>query len=299
MESVESASTVQLYVVLRLAIPAVAALLAIIIARVTSAKDAAAARVIGAGAGVGAIIVHLGFTGIPAIPPIDTVGWIAPAIAAGLLLVLGLVRSPGAGAIALLVVGAATGYLVGKPIWSGLPTGLVGAWIVVFAFAVAIAGAGLGFATQRLHPAAVLAALTLALVGGSIACVASHSAMLSLVMGGFAAATGATVVGGLVLRVPLGGRTLPGVLAVAGGGVMLYAHLYSALPILSALLWGGALVVPALVAIVLPPFRGRSLVALLLAGVLAAGAVGIAQHADDAAESGAGGHDAAEDMYYH
>src|SRR5262249_41890817 len=110
------------------------------------------------------------------------------------------------GALVLLGLGALSGYLVGLPAWSASTP----AWIAPIAVAVAIAGAGLGVAAERLHPVAVLAALTAVLAGGAVACVASHSALLSLILGGFAVAVGATAAAALVLRVSAHGRALPG-----------------------------------------------------------------------------------------
>jgi hypothetical protein len=286
----ESGSSVQLYVALRMvAIPAAAALAAVVIARLGSARDTVSARVLGVGVGAGAIAAHLGIAGFPPIPPIDTIGWIAPAIAVALVLLLVVERSPGAGVAVLLVVGAATGYLIGKPVWSSMSA--AAAWIALVALAVAGAGSGLAFAAERVHPAAVLAAITVALAGSAVACVASHSALLAMVLGGFAVATGAATVGTLVLRVPARGRTLPGVLAVGATAIVLYARLYSALPVPAAALLAAAFLAPAIVA-ALPRFRGRSIVAIVVAAILAAGAAGLALRAGAAAEAGG------DDAYY-
>jgi hypothetical protein len=286
----DSAATVQLYVALRLfVVPAAAAIVAVVAARVTAAQGQAAARLLGAGAGVGAVAAVVGFAGVPPIPPIDTIGWIAPGTALALVLLVLAEGSAAAVGAVLVGLGALSAYLVGRPAWSASTP----AWIAPIAVAVAASGASFGVAAERLHPVAVLAALSVVLAGGAVACVASHSALLALILGGFAVAVGATAAAALVLRVAASGRTLPGVIAVGGGAVLVYARLYASLPALPLLLLGGATVTPAILALA-PRFRGRSIVAVALSAALAAAAAGLALKAGADAEGGAD----AEEMYY-
>jgi len=115
----DSAATVQLYVALRVCIlPTAAVTIVVVAVRMTAAQGTAAARLLGAGGGVGAIAAVVGFAGVSAIPPIDIIGWIASATAAALVLLILVDGSAAASDFVLLGLGGLSGYLVGRPAWS-------------------------------------------------------------------------------------------------------------------------------------------------------------------------------------
>src|SRR5262249_49616049 len=103
----DSAATVQLYIALRLlVVPAAAASVAVLAARMTAQRGGRPARPLGAGGGVGPPAAVVGFAGAPPTPPIDTIGWIAPAIAAAVVLLILAEGSAAAGGLVLLGLGA-------------------------------------------------------------------------------------------------------------------------------------------------------------------------------------------------
>jgi hypothetical protein len=291
----DSGSSVRLYVILRVVlIPAAAGALAILAARLAARRASSVPRILTVGAAVGAALAHLGLAGIPPIPPVDTIGWIPFGTLAAFLLLL-----PAAGRLAdfmaVLVVLGATAFLVGKPVWSQGSVPAAALWIGLMAVGGAIAVDGLAWSAERLPPTPMLIAVLLTTVGASISCVASHSALLAMLLGGVAATLGALAFGGLILKVKVGGRGVFGVLVVTAAGVVLYARLYSALPAAATILLCASLFAPIAVA-ALPRFRGRVVLAPILAAVLAVGAAYIANRAG--ADKEAGG-DSGDDLYYH
>ncbi len=262
-------------------VPAAPGTLAVAAARLAAGRARVARnRLLIIGAALGAGAAHLGLAGVPSLPPADTIGWIPLGTAAAALLLL-----PGAGRraelAAILAVMAATAWLVGKPVWSQASAPAAVTWIAALAAGGALAIDGLRWSSERLAPAAALFALVATLVGASLACAADHSLLVALMLGGIAANAGALAVGGQILGARPSGRGVFGVWVVAGAALVLYAHLYDELPSSVTMLLAASLVAPVAVAL-LPRFRGRSLLAPILAAALALGAAFASFTAQDA-----------------
>jgi hypothetical protein len=289
----------QIYLALRIVIiPAGLTALALVAARAVADRPGLAARLVALGAGAGVLGALIGLVGVPPLPPTDSIGWI-PIAALVTLLVLPFLEGRDRGvAIATVVIAAAAAFLVGRPAWSAAGAGTTALGIAGMMAAVTAVAWGLAWSSStRLAPIAVYLAFTVAAVGGALSAVFSHSALLAMVLGGIAATAGTLAIGGAVLGVTVRGRAVAGLLAIPAAGVVLYARLFSALPVVSLLLLVAAALAPALAAAV-PSFRGRSALAIVVAAVLAAGAATAAMRAGQAAEDAAGGHDASEDLYY-
>lgn len=289
---------IHLFLALRIVvIPAGIAALALVCARSLTRRPDTATRMAALGGGAGVLAALIGLAGLPPVPPVDSIGWVPIATGLAIVAVPFLGRGPGILGV-LVVIAAAAAYLIGKPAWSTAGAGVTALGIAGTAVAVVAVSAGLAWSAVRLHPTAVYLGFTVAAIGAALSCVLSHSALLAMICGGIAATAGTLAVGGAILRVPLRGAAVAGLLALPAAGVLLYARLFSALPALTVVLLVAAGLAPALAA-ALPHFRGRSIAAIVLAAVFAAGAATVAMRAGTAAEDAAGGHDDADDLYKH
>lgn len=276
-------TSVQLDLLLRIVVfPAAAGAIAVLLARFLVTREAPRAALLAIGAAAGAVVAYLGLAGVPRWPPIDSIGWIPLATVAALIALLAVSRAPDRrpllGVAALIVVAAGAAYLVGKPAWTRMGLGSAAPWIALAALAVGAVAQGLTWSAERLHPAAVGGGLLATTVGAAVASALSHSALLGMILGGVASVVGALTVGAIVLRIPLRGRAVMGVVAIAVAALVLYGKLFASLPTAAVLLLAAsALAVTAMAA--LPSFRGRAVIAPLLAVALAAAAVGIAHRA--------------------
>lgn len=270
-------TSVQLDLLLRIVVlPAAAGAIAVLLARFLVTRETPRAALLAVGAAAGAVVAYLGLAGVPPWPPIDSIGWIPLATIAALVALLAVSRAPdrrpAIGVAALVVVAAGAAYLVGKPAWTRMGLGAAAPWIALSAVAVGAIAQGLTWSAERLHPAAIGGALLATTVGAALASALSHSALLGMLLGGVASVIGALTVGAVVLRVPLRGRAVMGVVALAVAALLLYAKLFASLPTTAiALLAASALAGTAIAA--LPSFRGRAVVAPVLALALAALAV--------------------------
>ena len=269
-------ASLPLYVLVRVVlVPAAPGALAVVAARLAAGRARVVTRLLIIGAALGACAAHLGLAGVPSLPPVDTIEWVPLGTAAATLFLL-----PGVGRradlAALLAVLAGTACLVGKPVWSQALAPAAMMWIAAIAVGGALAVDGLRWSTERLATAAALFPLVATLVGASLACAAGHSVLVAMMLGGIAANVGALAVGGLVLGARDCGRGLLGVWVVAGAALVLYARLYDGLPTSVTMLLGASLVAPVAVA-ALPRFRGRSILAPILAAALALGGAAVAR----------------------
>jgi hypothetical protein len=281
-------TSVQLWVILRmLVIPAVAASAAVVVARAVA--PAARPWVLALGAAVGVIATNLGLAGVPRLPPIDTIGWIPIAVGGGFVVLAAFewpaARRPGLGLGALAIVAAFAAWAIGRPTWAQIGAGRSLGWIGGGALAVVAVAGGAASAATRIPPLAVGLALVATTAGGALAAAASHSALLAMVLGGVAATIGALSIGGRVLGRPIGDGATFGVLALGMAGPILYGALYASLPLAVAALLVASGLAPLVVAR-LPTFRGRAVLAPVLALALAGAAAGLAKQTGDAAESG-------------
>src|SRR5262245_46420235 len=114
----EPGTSVVLYVAIRvIGLPIVAAAAGLIAARLAGARPGAAGFV-GVGAAVGIGVALLGLAGVPALPPVDSIGWIPIAVAATIIVLIPTGGMRGVPLVAVFVLAAASAYLVGRPVWT-------------------------------------------------------------------------------------------------------------------------------------------------------------------------------------
>jgi hypothetical protein len=211
----------------------------------------------------GIVVAHVVDVGVPPLPPIDTIGWIPFAIVAMSACMLIDDRRVARAAITFAIAAIAT-RSIGKPVWhSALARALL-----VGAITAAVAAAH-DHAARRTTSSAELLAFAMTMAGGAIACLFVHSALLAQVLGASAIVIGASAI---AARFVTPATSIASVAAVATSTVLVYAHLYAALPTTAAMVLVGSAVAPFAAAWLPIAATWRAVVAVASAMVLAAAA---------------------------
>ena len=274
--------------------PTVAASLVLGVARLAKPASAARRCALVAAATAGLLTSYLGLSGLPKVPPVDSIGWVpVGTLCAGLVGVAFGATAGNAGArqravvMAIALVAVIAAFLAGKPVFAqsigrflpfGLGAALISAQVVANAPGVAQRGSAVG-GWLALLCTAVLAALC-ALWGAS--------ASLAMLLGSMAATAGVLGIGGLILHLDEPTPTAQGVFIVHMSALLTYAHLFANLPILPLVLLAASLLAPT-VSRRVPGTAGRRrwlrAVVVVAAAIVLAGSAAAIMHGEAGEEA--------------
>lgn len=217
---------------------ATVAVVSLLTLAVGGARGRHAALTLGVGAAI--TVGLLGVGGLPAIPPVDTIGWVTWAVPVAIVLASLLTALPvprGAVRGGGVVLAAITAFLIVRPVTESWGGGLSALWILGAALACGLPAIALGGGIRAEDRApALLATLGVAALAGSGVAMMSGSAKIAQLHGAVAAALG----GGFALAWAVGKlRAEPALIVapfVALGGLQLYALVFVEIPTPSAVL---------------------------------------------------------------
>ncbi|GIW72701.1 MAG: hypothetical protein KatS3mg102_2243 [Planctomycetota bacterium] len=250
------------------------AVLAVLAALVPVRYGGARAALVGLGVAAGMAVGFGLIAGWPAVPPVDTAGWLVfAAIAAALLFgvfELVAVPPPVREAVRLVLAVGLAGLLfvrVGPQLDWGWTAW--GRWAVLPAVAAAAAWAALEAAARRGPSAAAPAAALLGALGLSAASLLGASAKMAQLAGSWAAVLGAACL--IAWRWPAlrFGRAAAAAAMLPLGGLAAYVHYFVEVPP-AALLLAGCSTLAAWAGVLAARRGARPLAALLLVALLAA-----------------------------